>query len=105
MEEQTAWQQTETEIVQPQKDKKNLAIAGFILGIVGLIAWKFTILGIAEGIVGIVMSIKGLKSSKRIFAIIGLVLSILGVIASIAYLIYAIVVVAPEVMSKMKLKS
>jgi|WetSurMetagenome_2_1015567.scaffolds.fasta_scaffold442725_1 hypothetical protein len=91
MEEQTAWQQTEQQPanVPPQKDKKNLAIAGFVLGIAGaVLAYLWSFGGIVCGIIGIVMSAKSLKSSKRLFAIIGLVLSIACIVAAIAISIY-----------------
>jgi hypothetical protein len=91
---QTPWQQNEPVVEQPQQDdkKKKFAIAGFVLGLVGLVAWLVPILGLADGIVGIIMSVKGLKSEKRTFALIGLILSIVGIVASIVFWIYGIVV-------------
>ena len=56
-------------------DKK--ALTGFILGLVGIIAWLIPLAGYPVCICGIVFSSKGLKSTtKKGMAIAGLVLSI-----------------------------
>lgn len=84
----------ENQTMEPQQvntpvedTKKKFAIAGFVLGLCGLGAWFLPILGLPVGIVGIVMGVKGLKSTKKTFAIIGLVLSILCIVASVVNMI------------------
>lgn len=67
----------------PAGDKKGLAVAGLVLGIVNLCSWFVPICGGPLAIVGIVLSVLGLKSSKRTLAIVGIVLSGLGLIATI----------------------
>jgi hypothetical protein len=67
----------------PSGDKKGLAIAGFVLGILNLCAWFLPICGGPLSVVGIVLSALGIKSSQKTLAIIGLVLSGLGLIATI----------------------
>lgn len=67
----------------PAGDKKGLAIAGLVLGIVNLCSWFIPLCGGPLAIVGIVLSVLGLKSSQRTLAIVGIVLSGLGLLAAI----------------------
>ncbi|MFZ2539759.1 MAG: hypothetical protein WAX04_12810 [Oscillospiraceae bacterium] len=64
-------------------DKKGSAIAGFVLGIVSLLVCLVPLFGVPCTIVGIVMSAKGMKSTKKTLAIIGLVFCIIGLIVTI----------------------
>ena len=77
--------------------KTKCAVAGFILGLVSILAWILPLFGYPVTICGIVFSSKGLKSSKKTMAIIGLIFSIiflvvtlinsiLGVILNLSYL-------------------
>lgn len=50
------------------------AIAALVLGLCNLIAWCIPLFGFPCGIVGLVMGIKGLKSSKKGMAIAGIVI-------------------------------
>jgi hypothetical protein len=59
------------------------ATAGFVLGIVGMVAWLLPIAGLPVTIVGLVLSIKGQKSAKKSLATAGLVLSIVGLVLTI----------------------
>jgi len=63
------------------------AIASFVLGLVGLIAWLIPIVGLIMGIVGVVLGILGRKSRKKVLSIIGIVLSSIVIILSIFVLI------------------
>lgn len=83
MENQTMESQQFTE--QPKKDRKALAIAGFIIGCCGSFTWLFSFVGVVISVVGIILSALGIKSSKKTFAIIGLVVSALALIATIIY--------------------
>ncbi len=61
-----------------------LAIAGFILGIIGIVSSWFPFFGIVIPIVGIILSALGRRSvSRRLFATIGLVLSIIAAVISL----------------------
>ena len=79
------------------KNTDNFALAGLILGISSLVGeWipYVSILAIPAGIVGIVLSVKGLKSNtKRGMAIGGLVCSIVLLVLFVLVLICACVVV------------
>ena len=59
------------------------AVAGLVLGIVGMIAWFIPIFGLPITIVGLILSIKGMGSTKRGMAVTGLVLCIIGLVLSI----------------------
>ncbi len=74
------------EIVTPQPvepDRKGLAIASLVIGIINLLAWCLPICGGPLAIAGIILGIFGLKSSSRGMAIAGLVLSGIGLLLSI----------------------
>jgi hypothetical protein len=55
------------------------AIAGFVLGGLGIIAWFFPLVGFPITITGLVLSARGLSSTNRSLAIAGLVLNIVFV--------------------------
>jgi Ca2+/Na+ antiporter len=83
---------------QPKPDRRGFAIVSFVLGIISLIAprlislrpsgaetstqmmWGFyiafplMILSIITGLIGLILGIIGLRSSKKIFAIVGILL-------------------------------
>lgn len=59
------------------------ATKGLVLGIVGLVAWIIPLVGAPVTIIGLIFSIKGLRSLKRSMAIAGIVLSTIGLIATI----------------------
>jgi hypothetical protein len=63
---------------QPTDNPTGLATAGFILGIVAMLAWCIPLFGLPVTIVGVVLSVKGMSSSRRGLAIAGLVLNIVG---------------------------
>lgn len=67
----------------PAGDKKGLAIASLVLGILNLCTWLLPICGGPMAIVGLILGILGLKSSQKTLAIIGIVLSGLGLLASL----------------------
>jgi len=64
-------------------DKKGLAIASLVLGILNLCSWFLPICGGPLAIVGIILGILGIKSSQKTLAIVGIILSALGLLATI----------------------
>ena len=57
-----------------------LAITGFVLGIVSLIAWLLPIIGLPVAIIGLVLSFLGTRGSSRGLAIAGIVVGAIGLI-------------------------
>lgn len=68
---------------QPPTQGNGLAIAGFVLGLVGLAAWCCPIVGLGTSITGLVLSAKGLPSGQRALAIAGLVLNTIVLLLSL----------------------
>lgn len=65
-------------------DKKaTKAMVGFILGLVGIIAWVFPIIGVPVTILGIIFSALGINSQNRNKAIAGLILSIVFLVVTL----------------------
>lgn len=62
--------------------RNSLAIASMITGIISIVLFFIPIWGIVNAIVGLILSIIGLKSLKRYFAITGLVTAIVGLVIS-----------------------
>ncbi|MGB8213699.1 MAG: DUF4190 domain-containing protein [Anaerolineales bacterium] len=74
----------------PASDKKGLAIAALVLGILSLCSsWFFC--GGLLGVIGVILGLLGMKSSGRTMAIIGIVLSVVGLILTIIFIIVYIV--------------
>ena len=74
------------------ENNNGFAIASLVLGIVSVAFCFFgtlIIIGLACGIVGIVLAAKGQNSHKKGFATAGLVLSIVGVSLGAVFLIFA----------------
>jgi uncharacterized membrane protein len=69
--------------VKNQKDNSGKAKAGFILGLISIVAWFIPLFGVPVTIVGLVMSILGIKSSKKKLAIAGVILTIIFLILTI----------------------
>ena len=65
---------------QPAENPTGKAIAGFVLGLVGMLAWCLPVFGLPITIAGLVMSILGLKSTNRGIAIAGVVLNSVGLV-------------------------
>ena len=61
------------------------ATAGLVLGIVGLFLFFIPVVGISITVVGLVLSVKGMKSTNRGSATGGLVLNIVGLTLTILY--------------------
>ena len=56
---------------------------GLVLGIIGLVAWLIPIIGAPIVIVGLIYSIKGLKSLKHDMAVVAIVLCSFGLLLTI----------------------
>ena len=67
----------------PLKDDSGKAIAGFVLGLVGMLGWCIPLCGLPLTIVGLILSIKGLKSRQRGMAIAGVILCSIGIVLSL----------------------
>ena len=68
---------------QSIKDEKSKAKASFVLGIIGMITWFIPIIGLPIQVTGLVLGIKGWKSSKQTFAVAGVTLCIIGLVLTI----------------------
>ncbi len=60
------------------------ALAAFILGLIGLLAWCLPIVGLPLSITGLILGLIDINSSRRGMAIAGVVLSALCLLLSIA---------------------
>jgi hypothetical protein len=69
----------------PQPDKVGgVAIGGFVLGVISMIAWLLPVLGLSLGIPGIILSAIGRTSTtRRTLATWGLVLSIIALVLAV----------------------
>lgn len=65
------------------KDRKGMALASMILGLVGIVVWLLPILGVPVTIIGLILGILGVKSSRKGMAIAGIILCSLFLLASI----------------------
>lgn len=62
------------------------ALFGLILGAIAVVSWIVILFGVVYSIVGIVLSVIGLKSNRKKWAQIGLTLSIIGLLLSVWYI-------------------
>jgi amino acid transporter len=83
------------------EERSGLGVAGFVLGLVGILFFWIPVIGLILGILGIIFSILGIRrSKKRGLAITGLVLSIVGLLLAVIMtilLIFAIVYISQAV--------
>lgn len=70
-------------IRQNRQTGGGLAIAGMIVGIVGLLFCWIPIFGFFVTLTGLILSAFGMKSRERGMAIAGLVMSIIGILISL----------------------
>ena len=83
----TPGQTVQTYMVAPaEKDHKGFAVAGLAIGIASIVFFCLSWVDAIIGIVGVVLSAIGIKSSRKKMAITGLVLSIIGIVVSIIFL-------------------
>ena len=71
------------QVQAPSTKNDKLAISGFIIGIIGIVPCLFPLCGLPTSVIGLVLSIIGLKSSKRGLAITGIVLNGLWLLLTI----------------------
>lgn len=67
----------------PADNPTGKATAALVLGIVGLLAWFIPLFGLPITIVGVVLGVQGMKSTRRGTAAAGLTLGIIGLVLSI----------------------
>jgi len=73
-----------------QAGNSGMAIASLVLGIVGLVLCWVPLLGLAASIVGLILGIKGQRSTGKGMAIAGIVLSSIGLfISAIIFIAWA----------------
>jgi hypothetical protein len=72
-------------------DKKGLAIASLILGVLSLCGSIFWFCGAPLSIAGVVLGFLGLKSSGKGMAIAGIILSAVGLLLMVVFIIIAAV--------------
>lgn len=65
------------------------ALFGLILGAIAMVSWIVILFGVVYSVLGIMLSIIGLKSARQKWAKIGLVLSIIGLLLSVWYVFAA----------------
>lgn len=68
-----------------------LAVAGFVLGIISICCCCLPILSIPLGIIGLILSILGMKSGYRGLAIAGIVLSSIAIVLGILMILAILV--------------
>lgn len=73
-------------------NRKGLAIASLIMGILSLCGWLLPICGIPLAIVGLVLGILGLKSNSRGLAIAGIIMAGLSLVLGIGNAILGAVI-------------
>ena len=94
----------ESQAIQPvrpdpaKSDSKGWAIAGFMAGLLSLVAWLQPILGAPLAGAGLYLSIMEKDSSQRKLAITGIVLASIGLLLSIGYGVWYLVLHAGEIM-------
>jgi hypothetical protein len=72
-------------VITENEQKKNTALSGVVLGIIGIFfIWAWFISG-PIGIIGLTLSIKALKTSKYKLAVFGTVISGISVVSSVGY--------------------
>ena len=85
--------QTQSTIEEPKKDKKGLAIAAMVLGIVSLVLFCIWYISLPCAILALVFGILSLKSSKRGMAIAGVVTGAVGFILMVVLYVFIFFVI------------
>ena len=85
--------EAQTTAKEPQKDRKGLAIAAMVLGIVALVLFCLWYISIPCAILAVVFGILSLKSSKRGMAIAGISTGAVGFILMIILYVFIFFVV------------
>ncbi|MBL0387132.1 hypothetical protein JJB07_10760 [Tumebacillus sp. ITR2] len=81
---------------QPQKSGGGLAIAGMIVGIVGLIFCWIPFFGFIVNLTGLILSAFGMKSNERGMAVAGLVMTIIGLLVALLVTVLMIFAIAVD---------
>lgn len=68
----------------PVDNPTGKATAGLVLGIIGMLAWFIPLFGLPITVVGLIMAVKGMKSTSRGVATAGVALCIIGLVLTIA---------------------
>ena len=65
--------------------RNGAATAGLVLGIISLVAWLIPLISLPVCIIGLIQSIRGVKSQNRAAANGGIVMNIIGMVATIVH--------------------
>ena len=85
-------QTNNVENTEKQKDKKGMAIAGMVLGIVTIVLCFIFYISIPCGILAIIFGAMSLKSTNRWMALAGVITGIVGIILTIV--IFAVIAIS-----------
>lgn len=66
-----------------ESSSRDQAITSFILGIFDILAWILPIIGIPVSIVGLILGILGIRSSKKWMAVSGIIICSIFLVASV----------------------
>ncbi|PIU22544.1 MAG: hypothetical protein COT14_00695 [Candidatus Diapherotrites archaeon CG08_land_8_20_14_0_20_30_16] len=80
-------------MLEDKSDSNSYGIASLVLGIVSIVLCWVPVLGLASGIVGIIMAVKQRKISSNGITTAGLITSIVGTALSAIYMIITILLV------------
>ena len=80
-------------MLEDKSDSNSYGIASLVLGIVSIVLCWVPVLGLASGIVGIIMAVKQRKISSNGITTTGLITSIVGTALSAIYMIITILLV------------
>ena len=75
-------------VIPAKPDKPGLAIAALVLGILSLCAWLFPICGFPIAIAGVILGILGLKTSKKGMAVAGLIMAGIALLLTLGNAIF-----------------
>ena len=82
-------------VMRQSEPGSGLAIAGLILGIIGVVSFFVFYISVPVSIIGIVLSALGRRSASRhTMAIWGLVLSIIGLLLAVGFILFFVLSIA-----------
>lgn len=89
-------------VIPAKPDKPGLAIAALVLGILSLCAWLFPICGFPIAIAGVILGILGLKTSRRSMAIAGLIMSGIALLLTLGNAIFGAILTSTGALDNLR---